>query len=313
MRAFTLDSFDAPPGPRDDLPAPTPADEEVLVRVHASSVNLVDAAIAGGQLKEMFEHQFPVVLGRDYAGVVEQLGSGVTRYAEGDEVYGFVPHAGPTVRDGAWAELIVVPQGGHVVHRRASVELAAAGAAPLAGVTALLCVEALDVSEGDAALVVGATGGVGSFAVQLLAYLGVSVIAPALPEDEVFLRDLGAGERIDRGGNIAAAVRARHPDGVDALLDLVSYSPDDFNANAAALKPGGRGATPLSAAGDGPGRSNIMAIPSPENLARLAELLDAGILRVRIQESYALDQAGEAMNDLGATHTQGKLGLQVAT
>jgi NADPH:quinone reductase len=311
MRAFTLDGFDAPPALRDDLPAPTPSDNEVLVRVRSSSVNPVDGAIASGMLRDMFEHEFPVVLGRDYVGVVEEAGSGVTRYAASDEVFGFVRHANPTVHEGTWAELIVVPEDNSVASKPASVEFEAAGATPLAGITALMCVDALGVSEGDTALVVGAPGGVGSFGVQLLADAGVSVIAPGLPEDAEYLRGLGASELIDRDANVAAAVRERHPDGVDALLDLVSYGPDDFDANAAALKDGGRGATPLSSAGDGPGRSNIMAVPTPENLERLAQLLDAGTLTVPIQDSYSLDQAADAMQTLGATHTQGKLAIQV--
>lgn len=313
MRAFTLTGFDAPPALRDNLPEPSPANGEVLVRVHASSANPVDAAIAAGQLREMLEHEFPVILGRDYAGVAEEVGAGVTRYAAGDEVYGFVLHANPTVQDGSWAELIIVPEDNCVSRAPADVELAAAGAAPLAGITALLAVDALDVSEGDTALVVGATGGVGSFAVQLLAHAGVTVIAPALPQDEDYLRGLGVSELIDRGGDVAAAVREHHPDGVDALLDVVSYAPDGFEANAAVLKAGGRGATPLSSAGDGPGRTNIMAVPSPENLERLAEVLDAGVVKVHFQNSYALDEAGDAMHDLAAKHTQGKLGIRLRT
>jgi NADPH:quinone reductase-like Zn-dependent oxidoreductase len=311
VRAFTLDSFDAPPGLRDDLPAPSPAHDEVLVRVHASAVNPVDAAIAAGRLSGMFEYEFPVVLGRDYAGVVEEVGAGVTRYAGGDEVYGFILHANPTVHDGSWAELIVVPEDNSVAPKPSNVGLEAAGAAPLSGISALVSVDALDVSEGDTVLVVGATGGVGTFAVQLLAHARATVIASALPEDEEYLRGLGVSELLDRDADVAAAVRERYPDGVDALLDVVSYTPDDFEANAAALKPGSRGASPVSAAGDGPGRTNIMAIPSPENLERLAQLLDAGVLRVHIQNSYPLEQAGEALNALGATHTQGKLGIRV--
>jgi NADPH:quinone reductase-like Zn-dependent oxidoreductase len=139
------------------------------------------------------------------------------------------------------------------------------------------------------------------------------VIAPGLPEDQEYLRDLGTTELLDRSADTAAAVRERYPNGVDALLDLVSYSPDDFNANAAVLKDGGRAAAPLSAAGDGPGRTNIMAVPSAENLDRLAEVLDAGILRVHIQKSYPLEQAGDALEALGATHTQGKLSIRVAS
>jgi len=106
-------------------------------------------------------------------------------------------------------------------------------------------------------------------------------------------------------------VRERHPDGVDGLLDLVSYAPDGFDANASALKAGGRGSTPLGAAGEGPGRSNIMSAPSAESLERLARLLDEGALRVPIQRSYDLAQAGEALQALGTTHTQGKLVLEV--
>src|SRR5215207_4292445 len=111
MKAVTLDAFDAPPVLRDDLAAPTPAPNEVLVRVHASSVNPADNGIAAGMLKQMgIEYEFPVILGRDYAGVVEQVAPEVTRYANGDEVFGFLLHANPTVRDGSWAELIAVPQ-----------------------------------------------------------------------------------------------------------------------------------------------------------------------------------------------------------
>lgn len=313
MRAFTLNSFDGPPALSADLPAPSPADDEVLVRVHASAVNPVDAAIAAGQLKAMFEHEFPAVLGRDYAGVVEQVGAGVTSYTAGDEVFGFIPHANPTVHEGSWAELIVVPEDNSVARKPAKVEFAAAGAAPLAGITALLAIDALALSEGNTVLIIGATGGVGSFAVQLAVHAGATVIAPALPEDEEYLRGLGVGELIDRDRDAAAAVRERHPDGVDALLDVVSYSPDDFNASATVLKDRGRGATPLSAAGDGPGLTNVMAIPSPENLERLAQLLDTGVIGVHFQNSYALDQAGNALHDLGATHTQGKLGVHMAS
>jgi NADPH:quinone reductase len=304
MRAIAFGSFNEAPSLVDDLPTPAPTDDQLLVRVHASSVNAVDAGILAGMLKDMVAHEFPVVLGRDYAGIVEQVGSSVTRYAVGDEVYGFLPHANPTVRDGSWTELIAVPEDNFVARRPATVDLAAAGAAPLAGLAALAAVDALDVARGDGVLVVGATGGVGSFAVQLAAHAGATVIAPALPEDEDFLRGLGVSEVLVRDGE--------RPTGVDALIDVVSYAPDGFNANAAALKPGGRGASPLSAAGDGPGRANVMAVPSPENLERLAGLLDAGSFRVPIQRTYALADAGEALQAFGTSHKQGKLALRIA-
>jgi NADPH2:quinone reductase len=312
MKAFILDSFAAPPSLRDDVPAPSPASGEVLVRVRASSVNPVDSAIQAGMLKDMVEHTFPIVLGRDYAGVVEQVGAGVTRYAAGDEVYGFLSHANPTVHDGAWAELIVVPEDNSIARSPASVDVAAAGAAPLVGITAMAALDALDVSEGDTVLVVGATGGVGSVAVQLAAHAGASIIAPALPEDAEHLRGLGVSELVDRDGDTVAAVRERRPDGVDALIDVVSYTPDEFNANAAALKAGGRGASSNGAAGDGPGRANVWAVPTPQNLDRLARLLEAGTIRVPVQKRYRFGELADALHALGATHTQGKLGIDVA-
>ena len=146
MRAFTLDSFDAPPALRGDLPMPPPAEDQVLVRVQASAINPVDTAIAAGMLEGMVEHTFPVVLGRDYAGVVERVGAAVTRYQPGDEVYGFLTHANPTVHDGTWTELIVVPEDHSIAHRPAGVDLAAAGAAPLAAITALTAVDSLNLS-----------------------------------------------------------------------------------------------------------------------------------------------------------------------
>lgn len=236
MRAFTLDSFGVEPGIRDDLPAPAPADDELLVRVHASSVNGVDVYIAAGGLKEMVEHEFPVTIGRDFAAF-----------------------------------------------------------------------DALAPAAGQTVLVMGATGGVGSFFVQLAANAGANLIAPAFAEDHDYLRGLGVSEVVDRNGDVAAAVRQAHPDGLDAILDLVSPAPD-----ASLLREGGRLASPLGAAGEGAGRFNLMAQPTPANLQRLAELLDSGTLRVSIQRSYGFEQAGEALQALPTTHTVGKLSVLIA-
>jgi NADPH2:quinone reductase len=306
MRAFTLDSFESPPGLREDLPSPAVGPNELLVRVHASSVNPADVAIAAGLLKEMAEYEFPVTLGRDYAGTVEKVGSGIMGYQAGDEVYGFLMHANPTLHDGSWADYVVVPEDVSLARKPAGVDFATAGAASLAGVTALLALDALGLSEGDTVLVVGAPGGVGSVFVQLAARAGAAVVAPGLPEDRDYLLGLGVGEVIDRNADVAAQVRERYPDGVDALLDLVSFSSD-----ASVLNEGGRLASPLGAAGEGAGRLNVNASPTPANLERLAQLLDAGTLRVPIQETYPLEQAGSAMDDLAATHTQGKLALAI--
>ncbi|HXV03581.1 MAG TPA: NADP-dependent oxidoreductase [Gaiellaceae bacterium] len=281
----------------------------MLVRVRASSVNPADNSIAAGMLMQMgIEYEFPVILGRDYTGVVEQVGADVTRYGVGDEVFGFVLHANPTVHDGSWAEFIVVPQDISIAAAPTGVDAALAGAAPLAGIAAMTAIDALAQSEGDTLLIVGATGGVGSFAVQLAARAGATVVAPALPEDDGYLRELGVSELLPRDGDLAAAAHERHPDGFDAVLDLVNYAPD---VPATLVKDGGRVASPTGAAGEGPRRTMVIAAPTPENLERLASLLADGTLRVPIQATYELGQAPGALTALATTHTQGKLAIRI--
>src|SRR3954467_3001281 len=309
MRAITLDSADTSPALREDLPDPTPAENEVLVRVHASSVNPVDNSIAAGLLAQMgVRYEYPVILGRDYAGVVEHTGAAVNGYKPGDQVFGFLLHANPTARAGAWAELIAVTEDLSIAPAPDGVDLSIAGAAPLAGITAITALDALDLSEGDVLLVAGATGGVGSLAVQLAAKAGATVIAPALPDDEEYLRGLGVSAIVPRDGDAAAAVRERFPDGVDALLDLVNYTPGPYDT---ALKDGAPVASPTGAAGEGPGRTMVMATPTAENLQRLGALLADGTLRVPVQATYQLAQGPEALTALTGQHTQGKLAIAV--
>lgn len=237
-------------------------------------------------------------------------GPGATRFASGDGVFGYIPHFDPAVHRGSWAELIAVPES-RAAAKPAGVEAAAAGATPLAGITALFCVDALELGEGDNVLVVGATGGVGSFAVQLAARAGAHVIAPAQLEDDGYLRALGVSEIVERNGDVAGAVRETHADGVDAIIDLVSYSPEAFDAYAAVLKPDGRAASPLGAVGEGQGRFPVMASPDPAALERLGRLLAEGDLRVPLQATYSLEQAPEALGGLATAHTQGKLAISV--
>ena len=159
-------------------------------------------------------------------------------------------------------------------------------------------------------LVVGASGGVGSFAVQLAAGAGAQVIAPGLPEDGDYLGSLGVSEILDQNADVPATVRDRYPEGVDAMLDLVSPAPEALNAYAELVRDGGPVVSSLGAAREGPGRSNVGAIPSPENLDRLAALLE-GTLSVPIHHTYPLDRVDQALKALSANHTQGKLSISL--
>jgi len=217
-------------------------------------------------------------------------------------------HANPTVHGGSWAELIALTPEMQVAPKPAAIDVAMTGVAPLAGIAALTAVDALALSEGETILIVGATGGVGSFAVQLAARAGATIIAPALAQDTDYLRKLGVTEHLDRDVDVVAEVRDRHPDGVDALLDLVSYAPGAFDG---ALRDGARVASSNGAAGEGPGRTNVMAVPSEDNLRRLAALLDDGTLQVHIHDTFEFDRATDALQALATEHVRGKLAISV--
>jgi NADPH:quinone reductase-like Zn-dependent oxidoreductase len=292
----------------EEVPDPEPSDDELLVRVRGSSVNAIDAYEATGALQGT-KYEFPVTGGTDFSGVVERAGSAVTRHRPGDEVFGL--RQNPGRRDGTWAELIVVGEDHpFLAPKPERIELAQAGAAPLAAVTALALLEPLELSDGDTMLIVGGTGGVGSFAIQIARARGAEVVAPGLPEDEEYLRGLGA-EVVDRAGDVAAAVRERHPDGVDALVDVVSRDPGNFDSNVSALGEDGRGSSPLGAAGENAGRFNVGGTSDPARLPTLADLLDSGAVRVPVQRAYVLAGAGDAVSDFLASHIQGKLAIEI--
>ena len=299
-----------------DLPTPEPAADELLVRVHASSINPIDVLAAAGALRGMMEYEFPYVLGRDFAGVVEAAGSEVVGSKVGDAVLGFLTK--PVLHDGSWAGYLAVSVDGFVVPKPGALDFEAAAALPIAGLTALAAVDAVDPHAGDLVLVIGAGGGVGSFAVQLAAQRGATVIATAKPGDEQRLLGLGAAETIDyTAGDLVAAVRERHPDGVRSVIDLVSHG-DGFAAGAGLVQAGGRAASPLGAANvdELAARqvtgTNVMASdPGPAGLARIAESAASGELKVVIDAVRPLEEAPAAVEEF-PRGKRGKIVLSIA-
>lgn len=314
MKAFALVHADQP-ATLVELPDPVVSPDGLLIRMRAASVNGFDVYQAGGQLAAMMEHAFPTVVGRDFAGVVEAVGSGRTDWAVGDEVFGFVPPTLP-LQDGTYAEVLA---GANLVLARkpADMSFEIAAAIPLAGATALDSVDAVAVSPGDTVLVVGATGGVGHIALQLAAALGATVIATARTGDEDgFVRRLGAAETVDyTGDDVATSVRARLPDGVDALIDVVSRG-DAFTQLAELVRSGGRVATTLGAAdidaltARNVRATNVMGAPTPDKLSSLAELALAGSLRIDVERTYPLAEVEAALAAFQAG-TRGKLVLTI--
>ena len=315
MRAITLESFDSSPELH-EVATPQIAPNEVLVRVHASSINGFDVAVAAGMLQGMMEYQFPVTIGRDLAGVVEQVGSEVSRYRLGEEVFGSL--STPVLHDGTWADYVASPQDTFIAPKPPSLHFLEAGALPVAGVAALISVDTLDPSEGDHVLVVGATGGVGSYAVQLAAKRGARVIATAQPEDEDYLRDLGAAETVDHTReDIVSAIRERYPDGIEGLADFANYA-DGFAPLAELVAPGGRAASTLGAADEEQlaardvRATNVVGTSDPALLTRLAELADSGELRVPVQRTFSLEEATDGLDAFQGGHVRGKFAISVA-
>jgi len=310
MRAYVLEAFDRPPVFA-DVPRPVAREGEALLRIEATSVNPYDDLVARGMLRDRLEHRFPAVFGRDVAGVVEEVGTGVERLAVGDAVFGFIKR--DYIGDGGFAEYVSVPADRYVTHRPANLDLAEAGALGLAGITALQCLDVLGVEQGTTVFVNGATGGVGSFAVQIARSRGAHVVATARPgSEEAHARSLGADTIVDwSAGDVGRAVRDAAPEGVDALLDLISTEDGLPRLASAVLRPGGRAATtrvndpPVL---DGVTIEMVHSFADLESLGRIAGLVESGAVRVPVAQHYAFEELPAAFAALRAGPT-GKIAV----
>jgi NADPH:quinone reductase len=308
VRAYVLTEFGATPEFA-DVEVPEPADGEVRVRIHAAAVNGFDVSVASSYLKDMMEHRFPVVLGKDFAGTVDAVGPGVTGYEVGDRVFGVVtkPHLG----DGSFAEYVTVPTAVGLARLPDEIDFVTGAALGLVGVAAISALDAAELRPGQTVLVVGATGGVGNQAVQLAARAGAQVVATAATEDEESLvRDLGATETVDYTGDVVDAVRNSHPEGVDAVLHFAGDAPDYLPV----LRPGGRlVSTRIMSAEQVPTEDAtvvpIYANPEPTLLERAASHHLEGVTRTVVQRTFTLQEAQEALD----TFSQGTLGKLVIT
>ena len=315
MRALHVPTAGAQPQ-LGELPTPSASEGTVLVRVKAAGLNPVDNGIASGMMSEMIPHEYPLVLGRDAAGVVEAVGEGVEGISQGDQVFGHVLPA-PPIQAGTLAEYVVLPAAA-VAPKPQGLDFVSAAAIPLSGAAAAQSIDAIDPQAGQTVLVNGAGGGVGSFALQLLAARGLTVIATATPDSAQRLRELGATTIIDRtAGSVVDQVRAAHPDGVDALINLApGYNPQEVPIGA--VRRGGKMAS-TSAMPDeetlataGVTGSQVMATAVREVVAPLAEQAAAGKLKVTVDSVVPLEQAAEALGTIAAGKANGKIVVDLA-
>jgi NADPH2:quinone reductase len=272
---------------------------QVRVAVAAASVNGFDLAVVGGRVWDSMKAEFPVVIGRDFAGTVESVGDGVAEVAVGDRVVGTIHAAlGP----GGIGEY-VVQSASVLAPLPDGVSFEQAAAIGLAGGAAVDVFDALEVSAGDVVFVSGATGGVGLYLVQLLAGAGARVIATATPGDaENVVRRLGATDVVDHMRDVVAEVRAVAPDGVDQVAHLAG----DAAAVSGLAKSGGRVASLLGASAESVGRDDIAVVAiqarvPADKLSRLLAEVVAGRLEVVVASTYPLEKATDALDAFRVT------------
>jgi NADPH:quinone reductase-like Zn-dependent oxidoreductase len=313
MRAIAEEMF-AGPIALSDLPTPEIGADEVLIRVRAAGVNPFDWKVADGALKDQMKHRFPLILGFDAAGVIERVGADVTGFAEGDEVYGYLFK--PVIGDGTYAEYVSAPAT-IIAKKPVTVGFAEAAALPTPGLTALDLVDAVDTREGETLLIVGATGGVGSYATQLAARRGARVIATARRTNEALVRELGAAGTIDHTTqDLVDAVRMAHPGGIDAVIDVVSDR-ETLGRISTLLNEGGRLASSVYAADveglarRGIGATNVSMQPDARRLGELSRMVDAGELSARLDRTFPLEKAPEALEERRTGHVRGKIVLLI--
>jgi NADPH2:quinone reductase len=308
MKAVSISEFNADPIVR-DVATPVPTDGEVLIDVEFASVNGMDAMTWAGMIEGMMPYELPITLGRDFSGTVAAIGAGVAGLAVGDPVFGMLLNM--PLHAGTFAEHTAVPVWG-LAKRPDGLDAKSAGALALAGTAAKTAIDALAPTDGQTVLIAGATGGVGAIAIQLAKSRGATVIATAAtPEEVAFVHDLGADETVDYREDLAAAVTALYPDGIDTVL----HAAGDGIALAGLVASGGKFASTLGVGPDQLAGSDVeagvvMAIPSSETLDALAAAVSDGSLRVPISKTYTLDQVSQALKDF-TSGTVGKIAVAV--
>ena len=302
-KAVRFDSY----GDRDvlylaDVEVPRAGPDHLVVAVKAAGINPGEASIREGRLDAVFPATFPSGEGSDFAGVVTEVGTGVTAFEVGDEVLGWADTRS------SHAEYVTTPED-HAIHKPAGLSWEVAGGLYVVGTTAFAAVRAVDPGPGDTVVVSAAAGGVGTVVVQLLAVRGARVVGIASEANHDWLRSVGVTP-VAYGDGLADRIRAVAPDGVDACIDLFG---DEYVRLAVDLgiRPdrietiiGFQAAAELGTKADG---SSTAA--SAEVLAEIADLVADGRITVPVAATYPLDRVRDAYARLEERHTRGKIVL----
>ncbi|MGE5146631.1 MAG: NADP-dependent oxidoreductase [Candidatus Eiseniibacteriota bacterium] len=286
-----------------DMETPKPGPGEVLVEVRAASVNPVDWKMRQGMLKDFFPVSFPRILGRDMAGVVAEIGAGVTGFKPGDRVYAM----NDAKKQGTLSEyMTIVPALLRPMPK--NVDFVGAAALPLAFMTAWISlVKVGELKRGERILIHAAAGGVGSLAVQIAKHIGATVIATCSARNIDYVKGLGADQVIDyRATDFSAAVRD-----VDIVYETVGGK--TYERSFKTLKPGGRlvwiRAEPPQGEALRPDVAVKLAIINPESdlLDVARELVEQGALKPQPESVLPLAEAAKALQLSQEGHARGKI------
>ena len=308
MKAIQIHEFGGPEVLKyEDASVPKPAPDEVLVKIHASGVNPIDWKIREGHAKGMFPTTFPLIPGWDMSGEIEEVGSNVSNFKKGDEVYG---RPDPT-RNGTYAEYITV-KADQVNYKPQSIDHYHAAAVPLAGLTAWQALfEHGHLEKGQRVLIHAAAGGVGTYAVQFAKWKGAYVIGTASKESFDLLRKLGADEVIDyKNEKFEDKVKD-----IDLVIDLIGGVTQ--KRSLAVIKKGGRLVTTVQPQNQEEAKAKdihiegFMALSLPRDLQQIASLIDSGKVNPVVDKILPLRQAAEAQKISEGGHTKGKIVLKV--
>jgi len=296
------------------LPVPEVKPDHVLVRVESAGVGAWDVFEREGLFAAMYggEPTFPYVLGSEGAGTIVAVGEKVSRFQEGDQVYGLITTRNP--KGGFYAEYAAV-HAEHAWPLPGKLTTVQAGAMPIDAGTALRGLrDILGLKRGEALLIFGASGGIGHMAVQLAQRMGVRVLAVASGDDGVALAQRLGADTVVEGhtGDVVGAARAFVPDGLDAAL--VTAGGAAAERALGAVRHGGRvaypnGVQPVPKAPPGVPVTSYNAMYDPELMEALHRLIEAGPFEVHVARTFALHQAAEAHRALD-THYLGRLALR---
>ncbi|MCP1133622.1 NADP-dependent oxidoreductase [Paenibacillus polysaccharolyticus] len=304
MRVVGMNDFGGPDKLKVfDIKEVHPGPGEVRIRVHAASVNPVDIAFRSGQMGGFAGRSRPLIPGKEAAGVISEVGSGV-KWQVGDRVMAIASPFSPY--GGAYADEVVVPAE-HISRIPEGLDFAAASTLPMNGVTAHTTLDQLNLAPGQTLAVTGAAGIVGGYIIQLAKKRGLRVIADASAEDEQLVRDLGADEVVRRGEEIGYNIRKLVPDGVDGLADSAAQ----MGAVVPAVRDNGRIAFLRPWPGQ-PGRGifgEYVSLTSYYSLRYISEEVEKGILTPRVADIFPAEQAYNAHLRFESKGVRGRLVL----